>query len=210
MPSYDILIAFLFATMIFAYMPGPAMLYATAQTIARGRRAGWMAALGIHIGGYVHVIAAALGLAVLFEVIPVFYLILKFGGAAYLIWLGIKMFRADKANTDVAKKVVTKTPKQAFWESVTVEVLNPKTALFFVAFLPQFSDPAAVFPIWAQLLILGTIVNILFSTADVTCVLLADKLSSAMRSSQSFGRLLHKMGGSILIALGINIALNRQ
>ena len=92
MPPTELLIAFIVATSIFAYMPGPSTLYAAAQTIARGQKAGWFAALGIHVGGYVHVVAAALGLAVLFEAIPVFYMVLKFGGAAYLIWLGIRMF----------------------------------------------------------------------------------------------------------------------
>ncbi|KAB7615315.1 LysE family translocator [Amylibacter sp. SFDW26] len=210
MPSFEILITFFIATMLFAYMPGPAMLYATAQTIARGRRAGWLAALGIHLGGYVHVIAAALGLALLFKAIPVFYFILKFAGAAYLIFLGIKMFRTKKSASAVDMKTVQKTPKQAFWESVTVEVLNPKTALFFVAFLPQFSDPSAAFPIWIQLLVLGTIVNIMFSSADITCVLLADKMTAFLKKSLAAGRLAQKIGGSILVVLGLNIALSRQ
>lgn len=210
MPSFETLIAFFLASALFAFLPGPAMLYATAQTIARGRRAGWMAALGLHLGGYVHVIAAALGLAVLFELIPVFYVVLKFAGAAYLIFLGVKMFRSKSSSSAVEPKIVEKTPKQAFWESVTVEALNPKTALFFVAFLPQFSDPAAALPIWAQLLILGTIVNIMFSSADVTCVFLADRLAVFLKKSQSTGRLMQKAGGSILIFLGVNIALTRQ
>ncbi len=210
MPAIDILIAFFIATAVFAYMPGPAMLYATAQTIARGRWAGWMAALGIHLGGYVHVIAAALGLALLFKAIPVFYLILKFAGAAYLIYLGIQMFRSKVSISAVDVKVTQKTPKQAFWESVTVEVLNPKTALFFVAFLPQFSDPSASFPIWVQLFILGTIVNILFSSADVACVLLADKMTAFLKTSKSAGQLAQKIGGSILVGLGVNIAFSRQ
>lgn len=85
MPSTELLVAFFLATSIFAYMPGPSTLYAAAQTIARGQQAGWFAALGIHIGGYVHVLAAALGLAILFKAIPVLYLAIKFGGAAYLI-----------------------------------------------------------------------------------------------------------------------------
>ncbi len=210
MPSLEILVTFFIATSLFAYMPGPAMLYATAQTIARGKRAGWMAAIGIHLGGYVHVIAAALGLALLFKAVPVFYFILKFAGAAYLIYLGVKMFRLKTSVSTVDIKAVQKTPKQAFWESVTVEVLNPKTALFFVAFLPQFSDPTAAFPIWVQLLILGTIVNIVFSSADVVCVLVADKMVNFLKTSQSIGRFAQKIGGSILIALGLNIALNRQ
>ena len=94
MPSTELFIAFLATTAIFAYIPGPAMLYAAAQTIARGRGAGLMASLGIHLGCYVHVIAAAAGLSVLFHAVPMLYMAVKFAGAAWLIWLGISLFRA--------------------------------------------------------------------------------------------------------------------
>ena len=183
MPSLELLIAFLVATSIFAYMPGPSTLYAAAQTIARGRRAGWFAALGIHIGGYVHVFAAAVGLAFLFEAVPAMYLALKLAGAAYLIW--------------------------AFWESVSVEVLNPKTAIFYLAFLPQFADPSASFAIWLQLLILGTIVNFMFSSADALCVILADKVAAYFKSSGSTNHIVHKIGGSVLVGLGVRLALDK-
>ncbi|MBU2980243.1 LysE family translocator [Lentibacter algarum] len=210
MPNPDLLIAFFIAATIFAYMPGPAMLYTAAQTLARGRRAGWFAALGIHIGGYAHVLAAALGLAVLFQAVPSLYLALKFIGAAYLIWLGFKLF-VSKAPTETSSlQIERKSPRRAFCDSIAVEVLNPKTALFYLAFLPQFTDPSASFPIWLQLLTLGTIVNFMFSSADVLCVLLADKVSTFLQGSQSAGRLAQKLGGSILIGLGLNVALNRS
>ncbi len=210
MPSTELLIAFFLATGIFAYMPGPSTLYAAAQTIARGQRAGWFAALGIHIGGYVHVLAAALGLAIMFKAIPVLYMALKLGGAAYLIWLGFKMItsKASFGTTDL--KIDAKSPRKAFWESATVEVLNPKTAIFYLAFLPQFTDPNAGLAIWMQLLILGTIVNVMFSSADVLCVVLADKVTAYFRNSSSANRVAQRLGGSILIALGLNVALNRQ
>ena len=210
MPSFEILVAFVVATSIFAYMPGPSTLYAAAQTIARGRRAGWFAALGIHIGGYVHVLAAAVGLAILFQAIPILYLALKFAGAGYLIWLGISMF-LTKAETGTKPQVaVKKSARRAFWESVSVEVLNPKTAIFYLAFLPQFADPSAAFPIWVQLIILGTIVNIMFSSADAICVILADKITTLFKASSSANRIATKIGGSVLVALGINLALHQR
>ena len=210
MPSFEILVAFVVATSIFAYMPGPSTLYAAAQTIARGRRAGWFAALGIHIGGYVHVLAAAVGLSILFQAIPILYLGLKFTGAAYLIWLGISMF-LTKAETATKPQVAgQKSARRAFWESVSVEVLNPKTAIFYVAFLPQFADPSAAFPIWVQLIILGTVVNIMFSSADAICVILADKVTTLIKASTSANRVAHKIGGSVLVALGVNLALDRR
>lgn len=210
MPSLDLLLAFIAATAVFAYMPGPSMLYTAAQTIARGRKAGWFATFGIHIGGYVHVIAAAFGLALLFEAVPVLYMILKFAGAAYLVWLGLKLFFSQSDLSGKRTAFAEKSPKKAFWESVTVEILNPKTALFYVAFLPQFIEPAASFPVWLQLLILGTVINVMFSSADVLCVLMADKVTRLIKGSPGAGRLAQRLGGSILIGLGANIALNRN
>ena len=210
MPAFEILSAFFVATAVFAYMPGPAMLYAAAQTIARGRRAGWMAALGIHVGGYAHVIAAALGLAALFSAVPILYSIVKLAGAAYLVWLGIKLIRSREPVATTSLEIDAKSPRRAFFESITVEVLNPKTALFYLAFLPQFTDLSAALPLWGQLLILGTIVNVMFSTADMVCVLFADKVTRAFKSSRSASRLAQRLGGGILVALGVNLAANRQ
>lgn len=210
MPSLDLLLAFIAATAVFAYMPGPSMLYTAAQTIARGRKAGWFATFGIHIGGYVHVIAAAFGLALLFEAVPVLYMILKFAGAAYLVWLGLKLFLSKSDLSGKTTAFAEKSPKKAFWESVTVEILNPKTALFYVAFLPQFIEPAASFPVWLQLFLLGTVINVMFSSADILCVLMADKVTCLIKGSPGAGRLAQRLGGSILIGLGANIALNRN
>lgn len=210
MPSLELLLPFVIAASIFAYMPGPSTLYAAAQTIARGRRAGWFAALGIHVGGYVHVVAAAVGLAILFEAVPTLYLTLKLTGAAYLVWIGVKMFFAKLHGEAEAASQSPKSGKRAFWESICVEILNPKTAIFYLAFLPQFADPSAAFPIWFQLLILGTIVNIMFSSADAVCVILADKISAAFRASSSASRVAQQIGGGILVALGLNLALDQR
>ncbi|WP_420547955.1 LysE family translocator [Curvivirga sp.] len=210
MPSIEIFIAFLIATSVFAYMPGPSMLYTAAQTIARGRKAGWLAVTGIHIGGYVHVAAAALGLAILFEAVPFLYMALKFAGALYLIWLGIKLFRSQQSFGIDTVTADSKGPKRAFWESVIVEILNPKTAIFYVAFLPQFTNPMASLPMWAQLFILGTVVNVMFTSADVFCVLLADKVTTFLKRSQKAGRWVQRIGGGTLITLGLNVAFNRQ
>ena len=89
-------------------------------------------------------------------------------------------------------------------------MLNPKTAIFYVAFLPQFADPSAAFPIWVQLIILGTVVNIMFSSADAICVILADKITTLFKASSSANRVANKIGGSVLVVLGVNLALDRQ
>ena len=212
MPAPDLLIAFALATLMFAYMPGPALLYTAAQTIAGGRRAGLWAALGIHVGGYAHVIAAAAGLSILFQAVPVLYTVLKIAGAAYLIWLGFGIVRRTFGPDETVLAVPerrARSARRAFVDSVVVELLNPKVALFFVAFLPQFTDPAAALPIWAQFLILGTIVNLTFSSADLVCVLLASSVVERMRRSSALRRLLMRAGGGLLAGLGVHMALSR-
>lgn len=210
MPPYDLLIPFFVATSIFACIPGPGMFYAAAQTFARGRRAGWLSALGFHIGGYVHISAAAFGLAVLLEVVPVLYAILKFAGAAYLIWLGVKLFTSQRPLVMSRMEIETKSHRRAIWESIIVEVLNPKTALFYLAFLPQFTDMTASLPIWGQILVLGMIVNFMFSGTDAACVLLSEKMTKLLITSKSLNRLAHRIAGGIVVALGVNLAASRQ
>jgi threonine/homoserine/homoserine lactone efflux protein len=211
MPSTELFIAFLATTAIFAYIPGPAMLYAAAQTIARGRGAGLMASLGIHLGCYVHVIAAAAGLSVLFHAVPMLYMAVKFAGAAYLIWLGISLLRAKTPGDDVALPgLEPKSGRRAFVESISVEVLNPKTAIFFMAFLPQFIDASAAFPVWLQFVILGTIVNLMFSSADIVCVVLAGAVITRLRRSSHAQRLMQRAGGAILVGLGAHLAFQKS
>lgn len=210
MPSIEILLAFAAATLVFAYMPGPALLYTAAQTIARGRRAGLMAAFGIHVGCYLHVFAAAAGLSVIFKAVPVLFVALKIAGALYLIWLGLGLIFKRESQMPDAGAIEQKTARRAFIESVTVEILNPKVALFFIAFLPQFIDPAAGLPIWAQFLILGTIVNLTFTSADLMCVLLAGAVMSRLRRSAGAARLTRRIGGSLLVGPGVHLALQRS
>jgi len=208
MPGYELLLPFLLATLVFAYMPGPALLYSAARTLAGGRRRGLLAALGIHLGGYLHVICAGLGLAAVLELVPLAFTAIKLVGAAYLLWLAWRMVRVEEGGSVPA--LAAKSGRRAFAESVTVEVLNPKTALFFLAFLPQFVDPAAALPIWAQLLVLGVAVNLLFSSADLVTVFLAASLAARLRRSDRAQKLLRWFGGSVLAGLSLHLATERS
>ncbi|MER8507009.1 LysE family translocator [Mesorhizobium sp. M0894] len=210
MPSTELLVAFFATTAIFAYIPGPAMLYAAAQTMARGRWSGLMAALGIHLGGYVHVFAAAVGLSVLFHAVPVLYMAVKLVGALYLIWLGVSLFRAKAQGDAVLPGIQPKSARRAFFESVAVEVLNPKTAIFFMAFLPQFIDASAGLPVWLQFVVLGTIVNLMFSSADIVCVMLAGAVTARLRRLSRAQRLMRRAGGAVLVGLGVHVALQKS
>ncbi|QPF84153.1 LysE family translocator [Bradyrhizobium genosp. L] len=200
----ELYLAFAVTTATFALIPGPAMLYAAARTLAGGRRAGLMASLGLHLGGYVHVVAAAAGLALLFHAVPPLFMAMKLAGAAYLVWLGLSLFR-DRGETK-PPALAPLSARRAFAQSVVVEVLNPKTAIFFLAFLPQFVDPSASLPVWAQLFMLGTIVNLAFSLVDIVCVLFASAVMSKLQRSRSSQRMLQKIGGSVLVALGARLA----
>jgi threonine/homoserine/homoserine lactone efflux protein len=206
MPSLEYLLPFFVATVLFAYMPGPALLYTAAQTLARGRRAGFMAALGLHLGGYVHVTAAALGLSAIFTHVPELYTLVKLLGAGYLVWLGICFIR-QRDTVEQLPQVKARSAWRAFLQSITVEVLNPKTVIFFIAFLPQFADASASFPLWVQLLLLGTFVNLAVTTADIVAVLLTDRVLRSMRRSVRAVRLTRIIGGGILVALGARLAL---
>ncbi len=210
MPSVELLIAFFVTTAVFALVPGPAMLYAAAQTLARGRGPGLLASLGIHLGGYVHVIAAAAGLSVLFHAVPPLYMAVKLAGAAYLVWLGVALLRAKEQQEATLPRLGPKSGRRAFVESITVEVLNPKTAIFFVAFLPQFIDVSGAFPIWLQFVVLGTIVNLMFSTVDVLCVVLAGAVIARLRRSSRAQRLMQRAGGTVLVGLGVHVAFEKS
>jgi threonine/homoserine/homoserine lactone efflux protein len=200
----ELYVAFAITTATFALIPGPAMLYAAARTLAGGRRAGLMASLGLHLGGYVHVVAAAAGLALLFHAVPPLFMAMKLAGAAYLVWLGLSLFR----DRDPAKRpvLVPVSARRAFVQSIVVEVLNPKTAIFFLAFLPQFVDASASLPVWAQLFVLGAIVNLTFSLVDIVCVVCASAVMAKLQRSRRSQRIMQRIGGSILVALGARLA----
>jgi threonine/homoserine/homoserine lactone efflux protein len=209
MPSLDLLLPFAFATLVFAVIPGPAILYTAAQTLARGRRGGLLASLGIHLGGFVHVFAAAAGLSALLELVPDLYAAMRLAGAAYLIWLGWTMMRR-RFDPAALPEIRDRDARRALLESVLVEALNPKAAMFYLAFLPQFVDAGAVWPAWAQFLVLGWVVNLTFSIADLVTVALTDRLLTGLRHSQTGARLLRMTGGATLMGLGLHLAASRQ
>jgi threonine/homoserine/homoserine lactone efflux protein len=202
------LLAFIAATALFAYMPGPALLYTAAQTISRGQRAGFMAAAGIHIGCYGHVFAATFGLSAVFNAVPTLYLALKLVGGVYLIFLGIQMIRTRVAAGPVPE-LPQKSAKRAFADSILVELLNPKVAIFFIAFLPQFVSPEAGLPVWVQFLILGTVVNCAFTSADIVTVLFASEVKKRLTRASGVQSLTRWLGGSLLVGLGLKLATDR-
>ncbi|MCC0043757.1 MAG: LysE family translocator [Brucellaceae bacterium] len=166
MPGYEYLLPFALTAVLLSITPGPGMLYIAAQTIGRGQKAGWFSAIGTHFASYVHIIAAAFGLSLFLQAVPVAYLAVKLVGATYLFWLGIKFLVSKPGDNDDPTVERSSTHVQALRESLIVELTNPKSALFFIAFLPQFTDQDGSYPIWLQIILLGIVANFIFTTAE--------------------------------------------
>lgn len=208
MPPTEVLVTFIATTAIFAGVPGPAMLYIAARTVAGGRLAGLMASLGVHLGCYFHVFGTAFGLSIVFELVPLAYTIVRLIGATYMIWLGLRMMR-----TSIAVPVATATAPasenrlesacSSFYQSVLIELLNPKTAIFFIAFLPQFVVPHGEgWPIWLQMLVLGSLVNLICSSAELICIGLTSFAVVWLGHSGGVAKFSRVAGGSALMGLG--------
>jgi threonine/homoserine/homoserine lactone efflux protein len=186
------------------------MVFAATQTIAHGTRAGWLAALGFHLGGFVHILAAAFGVAILLKTIPFLYSAVKFAGAIYLIWVGIRSFKGSDDPSRKSTPIAPQSDRRAFRNSVLVAILNPKTALFYLAFLPQFTDSAASLPVSTQIVVLGAIVNVLFSMTDAVCIVLSNAVSRRLSASRRAERLAQQIGGGVLVAFGVKLAMSRE
>ena len=202
MPSTEILIAFTAAALLMNISPGPSNLYVVARAIAQGTKGGVVAAMGLAVGSMVHVIATALGLSVIFSQSPALYTVVKLAGAAYLIYLGISYWKSKTVGTDkVVKQVKTKPLSSVFRESIIVEVTNPKTALFFIALLPQFVVPESG-SVSLQLLVLGVIVTISALPCDVLVAISSRKASNWLLKNERAQKIQERISGSILLGMG--------
>lgn len=199
--------AFLIAALALAVTPGPGMAYVVARTVAGGRAQGLASCLGTGLGGLVHVLAAALGLSALLAQSALAFGVLKYLGAAYLAYLGLRLLLRRDAGTTLCAPAV-QGPRRALFEGMVVEALNVKTALFFLAFLPQFlrSDGAT----FDQLLVMGGICVMLNTAADVVAVLAAHRWLQANSARASRARLLTRASGLTLLGLGAWLALARR
>jgi threonine/homoserine/homoserine lactone efflux protein len=195
---------FAVAAMALLVVPGPAVIYIVAQSLDQGRRAGVVSVLGIHTGSMVHVLAATVGLSQLLVSSATAYTVVKYAGAAYLIGLGVRRILTRDRVADDADPAVAVDPRsnrQLFRQGVVVNVLNPKTALFFLAFLPQFVDvDAGRVPL--QIAVLGVTFVLLGLVTDTVWALAAGTLGSTLRRSARVLRIERLVSGSVFIALG--------
>jgi threonine/homoserine/homoserine lactone efflux protein len=193
---------FLSAALLLAITPGPGIFYVLARSLAGGRRAGILSSLGTFVGGFVHVIAAALGISAILAASALAFSVVKYAGAAYLIYLGIRMILSR--GQELTDQPVDASGN-AFSQGIVTEVLNPKTALFFLSFIPQFIVPAH--NIFGQFLLLGTISVALNTSADVLVAFFAGPLGQRLKESVRFRRRQRTASGLAMIGLGAWVAV---
>ena len=198
---------FLLAALVIAAVPGPGIFYVAARTLSGGKRAGIASTFGTALGGLVHVIAGGLGVSAIILASAELFTVLKFAGAVYLVWLGIKTFR--EARELLPQKAIAVGTQRVFREGVLVEALNPKTAAFFLAFIPQFIDPAGGYPA-LQFITLGLISVALNTLVDFIVVLMASTAHSGLTRRPHLLQRLRQGSGLFIAGLGISLALARR
>tara|TARA_E500000305_G_C3955088_1_gene204146 strand:+ start:155 stop:817 length:663 start_codon:yes stop_codon:yes gene_type:complete len=210
---------FLIAAVLLNVSPGPDMAYIIGQTAVHGRKIGFFSSFGVVSGAFVHVFAAALGLSAILATSALAFSIVKWVGVAYLVWLGIGALRSSFAKSssasdidDIASARVTAhnvTAFQAWRQGAMIDVLNPKVAIFFMAFLPQFVHPEQGHGA-LQFLILGTTVNLIGLLVEGAIVLMVGAAALRIKGNGAIGAWLQRSLGAMFIALGVRLAITEQ
>jgi threonine/homoserine/homoserine lactone efflux protein len=209
MPSGTTFALFCAAALALIVVPGPAVTYVVTQSLDKGRSAGLVSAVGVACGGLVHVVAATAGLSALIASSASAFTVVKLAGAAYLIALGLLRL-AGRGEGDAEGLEPAHVPtRRLFWHGALVNVLNPKTALFFLAFLPQFVDPARG-PVALQAALLGAVFVALATLSDSTYAVVAAALADRVRGSRRARQVKRYVSGSIFVALGATAAAARR
>lgn len=197
---------FMVASLILAATPGPGMLYVLSRTLAGGKREGIMSSLGTFLGGMVHVVAAAAGLSVVLATSALAFSVVKYCGAAYLIYLGIRLVVRAGDNLDESSTQVTKSRGSPFVQGIATEVLNPKTALFFLSFIPQFVNRSG--HAFVGFVILGSVSVSLNTLGDLVAVMLAAPLKQLFARSRKSQMRQRQASGAAMVALGAYVAIS--
>jgi len=207
MPDATTFALFAAACVAFLVIPGPSVFYIVTRSLAQGRRAGLTSMLGVQAGGLVHVVAAAFGVSALIASSAVAFTVVKYAGAVYLVFLGVRKLLARDGDDDESEALPCGSPsgRNLFTHGVIVNVLNPKTALFFLAFLPQFVDPGS--PVAPQMLVLGVMLVCIGTLSDGTYALLAAGAGNRLRSATAVRRRLDRISGGVFVGLGVFAAL---
>ncbi|MFU2210861.1 LysE family translocator [Solidesulfovibrio sp. C21] len=201
--------AFFLAAFLLNISPGPDMAFILSHTVKGGKKAGTAAMLGIWTGAFCHVLLAALGLTAIVATSATAFSIVKWVGVAYLLWLGLHALRSDGGSLLIDKKAKPKSIGAVFRQGVFIDLLNPKVATFFLAFLPQFVVGGAG-PVWAQLMIHGVLIIAVAVFVEPPIILLSDRVAERLRQSHSLRLWLDRVLGLVLVSLGIKLAMSER
>jgi threonine/homoserine/homoserine lactone efflux protein len=205
MPGSSSLLLFVSTALVLLAIPGPAVLYVTSRSIGQGRSAGFVSALGIGVGTLVHAAAAAVGLSALLMSSAIAFSAVKYLGAGYLIYLGVQKLRREESLAPSEEAPRTKLSR-VFGQGIVVNILNPKAALFFFAFLPQFVA-ASRGHVALQILLLGTLFAAMGITSDSLWALFAGTIARRLNRNSRWNRTQRYVSGGLLISLGVATAL---
>lgn len=199
---------FIGAVVVLVIAPGPDMAYMLARTVAQGRKAGMLAAVGINVGAYVHVVASVIGLTALLASSAIAFTVVKWLGAAYLIWIGLQSLVSKSDTLSIASSASSSLGyRKIFWQGFLSDVLNPKVAIFFLALLPQFVDVRnEALSITEQLLLLGVTSNIVALCLNLVLVYLASIATATLRRNERVVTWLNKAAGVVFVGLGLRLA----
>lgn len=202
-------LAFLSAAILLNLSPGPDMAYILGQSARNGMRSGFAAMFGIWSGAFLHVVLAALGLSAILATSATAFTAVKWVGAAYLIWLGVQAWRTNDAIARAEAGNAGISGFSIYRQGVLVAALNPKVAIFFLAFLPQFVVHDAG-PASAQLFLHGSLIIVVAAMVEPPLVLVGGKLAGLVRNSPRVGRFMNRSLGSLFVALGIRLAFSER
>jgi len=199
MPQSDAWILVAMASLVLVVVPGPAVIYILTRSIGQGRAAGLASAVGVNIGSAIHVVAAVAGVSVVLASSAVAFAVVKWAGVAYLAWIGVRTLRSgDAAFTEPSLEPVTL--RRTFTQGIVVNVLNPKVAMFFLAFLPQFVDPDAPRP-WLQSFVLGMTLVVIGLASDSVYALIGGSIGNVFRRRPGAARMTRRFSGLTYLAL---------
>lgn len=205
MPGTEIVLLFLGAALVLNLTPGPDMLYVTACSVSEGRAAGLVSAFGISAGLLLHLAAVALGLAALLAAMPLAYTVIRTAGAVYLIFLGLRLLLRPQRTAKVADLPRSRF-RTVFTQGIVTNALNPKVALFFLAFLPQFVDPAAG-PAVPQIIALGLLFNVQGTLVNLVVAILASRGTLWLHANERRAAFLQRLTGAVFLGLAARLAI---
>lgn len=205
----DSFLTFIVAAVVLTVSPGPDSVYIVSRTVAQGRLIGFLSFWGIYCGAATHVLAAAFGLTAILATSALAFSIVKYVGAAYLIWLGIQALRSKGMSLVFDGPVSITSPWKVFGQGILVNLLNPKMALFFMSFLPQFVDPSRG-GVFLQIVLLGLTTVAVGIIWDAFLVMSADRIAARLRGSRRFTRWMDRVLGSVFVGLGLRLAMQER